>query len=225
MESFFLMSRVSTSAFSNFTPKILFKFKLICLKLRLFTPKTEASTDEVLLAHYQRSGDLQVLGTLYSRYTELIYGVCLKYLKQEESAADAVMDIFEELVQKASKHNIDKFRPWLYVLAKNHCLMRLRKAGQNFTVSFDPGLMHSLDLLHPDVEDQTGKEILLKKLENCIDKLPDQQKDCVRLFYFEDRSYKDIADGMDVDLNIVRSHIQNGRRNLKNCVGAPLAGA
>lgn len=185
----------------------------------------EPSSDETLLAHYQKSGDLQILGTLYSRYTELIYGVCLKYLKQEEIAADAVMEIFEELVQKASKHSIEKFRPWLYVLAKNHCLMRLRKAGQNFTVSFDPTLMHSIDFLHPENEDQSDKETLLKKLEICIDQLPEQQKDCVRLFYFEDRSYKDIADGMKVELNMVRSHIQNGRRNLKNCVEAPLAGA
>lgn len=195
------------------------------MKLRLFTPKAETSSDETLLTHYQQSGDLKVLGTLYSRYTELVYGVCLKYLKQEETAADAVMEIFEELIQKAKKHDIGQFRPWLYVLAKNHCLMRLRKAGQNFTVSFDPGLMYSLELLHPDAEALPDRELMLTKLENCIEKLSDQQKDCVRLFYFEDRSYKDIADGMQVDLNIVRSHIQNGRRNLKNCVEAPLGGA
>ena len=103
--------------------------------------------------------------------------------------------------------------------------MRLRKAGQNFTVSFDPNLMHSLDLLHPDAEEQNEREIMLKKLEKCIEKLPDQQRNCVRLFYFDDRSYKDIAEDMALDLNIVRSHIQNGRRNLKNCVEAPLAGA
>ena len=209
-------------AFSYFYP---YNDNLIHLKLRLFTPKAETSSDENLLAHYQKSGDLQLLGTLYSRYTELVYGVCLKYLKQDETAADAVMEIFEELIQKAKKHDIAQFRPWLYVLAKNHCLMRLRKAGQNFTVSFDPGLMYSLELLHPDAEDLPDREMMLKKLENCIEKLSDQQKDCVRLFYFEDRSYKDIADGMQVDLNIVRSHIQNGRRNLKNCVEAPLAGA
>nr|WP_290933235.1 sigma-70 family RNA polymerase sigma factor [Haliscomenobacter sp.] len=113
---------------------------------------------------------------------------------------------------------MDKFRPWLYVLAKNHCLMRLRKAGQNFTVSFDPGFMYSLELMHPEEEDPNDQEITLKRLENCIERLPDQQKDCVRMFYFEDRSYKDIAEGMSLDLSIVRSHIQNGRRNLKNCV-------
>jgi RNA polymerase sigma-70 factor (ECF subfamily) len=190
------------------------------LKLRLFKPKTETSSDEALLNHYQSSGDLQVLGVLYSRYTELVYGVCLKYFKQEEQASDAVMDIFEELISKAKKHEVDKFRPWLYVLAKNHCLMRLRKAGQNLTVSFDPGLMYSLEFSHPETESPNDREIVLKKLENCVDALPEQQKECIRLFYFEDRSYKDIADGLNIDLSIVRSHIQNGRRNLKNCVGA-----
>ena len=190
------------------------------MKLRLFKPKTEISSDEALLNHYQSSGDLQVLGVLYSRYTELVYGVCLKYFKQEEQASDAVMDIFEELIQKAKKHEVDKFRPWLYVLAKNHCLMRLRKAGQNLTVSFDPGLMYSLEFSHPETESPNDREIVLKKLENCVDGLPEQQKECIRLFYFDDRSYKDIADGLNIDLSIVRSHIQNGRRNLKNCVGA-----
>lgn len=190
------------------------------MKLRLFKPKVETSSDEALLAHYQASGDLQALGTLYNRYIELVYGVCLKYLKQEETASDAVMEIFEELVQKTQKHKIDKFRPWLYVLAKNHCLIRLRKTGQAFTVSFDPNDMYSLELLHPDAEDIIDRETMLKKLEACIEKLPDQQKDCVRLFYFDDRSYKDIADGLQLDLNLVRSYIQNGRRNLKNCIGA-----
>jgi len=190
------------------------------LKLRLFKPKIETSSDEALLIHYQSSGDLQVLGVLYSRYIELVYGVCLKYFKQEEQASDAVMDIFEELIQKAKKHEVDKFRPWLYVLAKNHCLMRLRKAGQNLTVSFDPGLMYSLEFSHPETESPNDREIVLKKLENCVDGLPEQQKECIRLFYFDDRSYKDIADGLNIDLSIVRSHIQNGRRNLKNCVGA-----
>jgi RNA polymerase sigma factor (sigma-70 family) len=191
------------------------------LKLRLFKPKIDTSSDEALLNHYQSSGDLQVLGLLYSRYTELVYGVCLKYFKQEEQASDAVMDIFEELISKAKKHEVDKFRPWLYVLAKNHCLMHLRKAGQNLTVSFDPGLMYSLEFSHPETETQSDREILLKKLENCVDALPEQQKECIRLFYFDDRSYKDIADGLNIDLNVVRSHIQNGRRNLKNCVGMP----
>ncbi len=192
------------------------------MKFRLFSSKTPPQSDEALLAQYRQQGDLGVLGNLYSRHTELVYGVCLKYLGEEEKAADAVMDIFEELVEKAKKHDIGQFRPWLYVLAKNHCLMQLRKAGRDFSQSFDPELMHSLPLLHPDDDKQaaSNKELALQALEQCIQTLNAIQQDCLRLFYFDDKSYQDIADAQKLDLGLVRSHIQNGRRNLKQCMSS-----
>jgi RNA polymerase sigma factor (sigma-70 family) len=192
------------------------------MKFRLFSAKTPPQSDEALLAQYRQQGDLGVLGSLYSGYTELVYGVCLKYLGEEEKAADAVMDIFEELVEKAKKHDIGQFRPWLYVLAKNHCLMQLRKAGRDFSQSFDPELMHSLPLLHPDDDNHaaSNKELALQALEQCIQALNAIQQDCLRMFYFDDKSYQDIADKQKLDLGLVRSHIQNGRRNLKQCMSS-----
>ena len=85
-------------------------------------------TDEVLVAQYKSGGDLQVLSDLYQRYMELVYGVCLKYLKNEEDARDAVLNIYEELIPKVKKYEIQFFKSWLYQLAKNHCLMKLRSA-------------------------------------------------------------------------------------------------
>jgi RNA polymerase sigma factor (sigma-70 family) len=192
------------------------------MKFRLFSSKTPPQSDEALLAQYRQQGDLGVLGNLYSRHSELVYGVCLKYLGEEEKAADAVMDIFEELVEKAKKHDIGQFRPWLYVLAKNHCLMQLRKAGRDFSQSFDPELMHSLPLLHPDDDNQaaSNKEQALQALEHCIQTLNAIQQDCLRMFYFDDKSYQDIAEMQKLDLGLVRSHIQNGRRNLKQCMSS-----
>ncbi len=174
-------------------------------------------TDEELLELYRSGKELTVLGDLYGRYTELVYGVCLKYLQQEESAADAVMDIFEELIGKVTKHEVRAFRPWLYTLAKNHCLMRLRKVGKNFTVPFDPGFMYSLEIPHlgEDVEDQ---EQQIQQLERCLQQLTDQQQRCIRRFYYDDKSYKEIAEMEQMDLGTIRSNIQNGRRNLKNCM-------
>jgi RNA polymerase sigma factor (sigma-70 family) len=190
------------------------------MKFRLFSANaSQQPNDEDLLARYRNTGDLSVLGTLYARYTELCYGVCLKYLDDEDKAADAVMDIFEELVEKTLKHDIGQFRPWLYVLAKNHCLMRLRKASKEFSQSFDPELMHSLPLAHPD-DDNAGldREASIQQLENCLQGLNAVQQDCLRLFYFDDKSYLDIAELRNLDLGAVRSHIQNGRRNLKQCM-------
>jgi RNA polymerase sigma-70 factor (ECF subfamily) len=181
---------------------------------------TEKSDEELVLL-YQRGGDLEVLGTLYERYVELVYGVCLKFFKEKTKSEDAVMAIFETLVEKVRTQEIRQFRPWLHVVAKNHCLMQLRK--KNHTVSFDEmtpaaqaEVVHSSGVLHPvDVLEAEPQQVALK---NCIEKLPVQQRHCVEQFYYEDKSYKEIADMTGEALGLVRSNIQNGRRNLRICL-------
>lgn len=182
---------------------------------KIFKKRPQQQTDAELVARYQDSGDLNVLGVLYERYVELVYGVCLKYFKDTGMAEDAVMNIFEELVVKAKKYEIKNFRPWLHVLTKNHCLMKLRK--KKIVVSFDPQLMQSDEIVHPNYGEssENGEE---KALKGCIEKLPDEQKQCVTWFYLEEKSYKDIAKMTNLELGKVRSYIQNGRRNLKNCM-------
>ncbi|HYE55093.1 MAG TPA: sigma-70 family RNA polymerase sigma factor, partial [Chitinophagaceae bacterium] len=87
---------------------------------------SSSSSDAALVTEYQQHKQVAVLAELYQRYMELVYGVCLKYLSDGELARDAVMNIFEELVVKLQHHEVDNFRPWLYTVAKNHCLMQLR---------------------------------------------------------------------------------------------------
>ncbi len=184
--------------------------------LRLFTKRSDLS-DETLLARYQAGGDLEVLGQLYGRYTELVYGVCLKYLRDEPAAEDAVMAIFEELVNKAREHDVQNFRSWLYVLAKNHCLMQLRKEKRNPTINYEPDRMHSIDPRHHSMEtaEENGQEAHLRE---CLQQLSDAQKRCITLFYYEGHSYQEIAELLPERLGKVRSHIQNGRRNLRLCI-------
>jgi len=183
--------------------------------LKIFQKRPHKKTDAELVKDYQQSGNLEVLAVLYERYVELVYGVCLKYFKDATLAEDAVMNIYEELIAKTKKHDIKNFRPWLHVLAKNHCLMQLRK--KKITVSFDPQLMHSEEIVHPNYgEEQDNHEE--KALKNCIEKLPKQQKQCINWFYFDNKSYKEIAVMTELELGKVRSYIQNGRRNLKICM-------
>ncbi|MCU0346531.1 MAG: sigma-70 family RNA polymerase sigma factor [Saprospiraceae bacterium] len=189
--------------------------------LKFLRKNTTQNSDDELVQKYQRSGDLEVLGVLYERYVELVYGVCLKYFKEKTKAEDAVIAIFETLVEKVRTQEIRQFRPWLHVVAKNHCLMQLRK--KDHTVSFDEmlpaaqaELVHSAGVLHPvDVFEEDGQQLVLKK---CIETLPAQQKHCVEQFYYEDKSYKEIADSTGEALGLVRSNIQNGRRNLRICM-------
>jgi len=178
------------------------------------TIKPDEADDADLLNSYRLNGDIAVLGKLYEKYVSLIYGVCLKYLKDEEMAKDAVMGIFEELVTKAKQHDIKQFRPWVYVLSRNYCLMQLRSDKKMQVVGLDD-VMESEHISHPDTK---YSEEYLKVLEKCMDKLPAKQKESVNLFYLQEKCYKEIADSTGYALNDVKSYIQNGKRNLKICI-------
>lgn len=172
--------------------------------------------DQELVILYHRSGDLKILGELYQRYMELVYGVCLKYLKDPEQSRDAVMHIFEELVSKLKKHEVENFRGWLHQVAKNHCLMQLRTPKNLKTVDISPLLMQNEEDVH--LNGVMEKEENFKKLEKCIDSLSDEQKMMIKLFYLDGKCYNELVEITGRDWNHVRSAIQNGRRNLKLCM-------
>jgi len=168
----------------------------------------------VQLDSYRKSGDVAVLGQLFEKYVPLIYGVCLKYLKDEEASKDAVMGIFEELIEKVKQHDIKQFRSWVYVLSRNYCLMQLRSGKKLEQVSLDE-VMEFTPFLHPE---DNNKEEALTALEQCMEKLTAGQKQTVDLFYLKEKCYKEIADITGFSLNDVKSYIQNGKRNLKICL-------
>ena len=148
---------------------------------------------------------------------DLVFGVCLKYFKEPERSKDAVMDIFDELNTKLQQHEVDNFKGWLHVLARNYCLMQLRSPRNMKTTEFNPGFMQSGQNTHLDNE-VMEKEEDFKKLERCMELLPAEQKQTVELFYLEKKCYNEIATITGHDWNKVRSYIQNGKRNLKICM-------
>jgi len=173
-------------------------------------------TDKELVALYKESGDMAILGELYQRYMELVYGVCLKYFKEPERSKDSVMLIFEELVTKLKKHEVENFRAWLHQVAKNHCLMQLRTPKNMKTVEFKVELVQSEENVH--LNGVLEKEENFRKLEYCLGTLTSEQKESIKLFYLEGKSYNEIVDITGIEWNQVRSLIQNGRRNLKICM-------
>ncbi|AHF14781.1 RNA polymerase sigma70 factor [Niabella soli DSM 19437] len=179
-------------------------------------PVPAAMNDAELLDLFKQKGDQEVLAGLYLRYSDLVYGVCLKYLGEAEEAKDAVMNIYQELREKLPRHEVQHFKSWLYVLAKNHCLMLLRAAKKNRTVSLEAQNVQSDDFSHLD--SIMEKEETFKKLEKCMEGLPDEQEKTIRLFYYDNKCYNEIALSTGLEWNRVRSLIQNGRRNLKNCM-------
>jgi RNA polymerase sigma factor (sigma-70 family) len=177
---------------------------------------TPLTTDKELVLTYQQTGNLEVLGNLYQRYMDLVYGVCLKYLEDSENAKDAVMQVFEELVVKLQKHEVDNFKSWLYTLAKNYCLMQLRSRKNRKVISMNEQLMQNGEEMHLNGELQ--KEQQFTQLEACLQTLQEEQRKVVELFYLQQKCYNEITAATGMDWNKVRSLIQNGRRNLKICM-------
>ncbi len=176
--------------------------------------------DDELVAEYYSNGRLKIIGELFKKYTHLVFGVCLKYLKNEDKSKDAVMEIFESLIEKLKKHKVTNFKSWLYAVTKNHCLMLLRsdssytKLKDRIFHKFISENMELQDQMHPLLEDD--REYLIRHLDMAMNKLKKEQGNCIRLMYLENKSYREIADITGYSTKDVKSHIQNGKRNLKN---------
>ncbi|HXB94561.1 MAG TPA: sigma-70 family RNA polymerase sigma factor [Puia sp.] len=170
-------------------------------------------TDQELLARYNEDRNNEWLGTLLQRYTLLLFGVCMKYLKDEEEARDCVQHIFIKVITELPKYKVEYFKSWIYTIARNHCLMKLRdRHGRNTALS---------DSLLAAWDEDGGnsrhweKERLLEWLAQALEELGEEQKLCVTLFYLDKRSYQEIAATTGFTLMQVKSYIQNGKRNLR----------
>jgi RNA polymerase sigma-70 factor (ECF subfamily) len=176
----------------------------------------KAIEDPELLLQYKANGELEVLGELYNRYMSMVYGACLKYLKDREESRDAVMQIFEKLIVTLKEHEVTHFKSWLFTTARNHCLMQLRsRKGKNFE-EISPFHMETNTDAHQ--EEEIDLETNLSKLEKCMNTLNAEQKACVDLFYLKQKCYKEIIESTGYDDTKVKSYIQNGKRNLKICM-------
>lgn len=182
---------------------------------------SKSVSDAWLIDKFKSTGNLEYLGRLYEKYMHLVYGVCLKYLKDREAGRDATMQIFEKLIVEIPKREIENFKPWLHVIAKNHCLMTLR--SENTRISREENVLRdasifmetSYELHHNNEQVLNNDKETLKK---CIDLLKSGQQECIKLFYLEEKCYQEIADLTGFELNKVKSYIQNGKRNLKICM-------
>jgi RNA polymerase sigma factor (sigma-70 family) len=185
--------------------------------LKLFRRKTDLTDAEYVLA-YRRSGDLTLLGELYERYMELTYGVCYKYLRQEDEAKDAVMQIFEKLVEDLRIHEVTNFKSWLHSVARNFCLMQLRsqKVAVGDETFFETEAHQNGVIAEPT--DTLDLDHQLSTLSDCMQTLTNEQRQSIELFYWQQKCYQEIAEITGFEQNKVKSYLQNGKRNLKICI-------
>ena len=172
--------------------------------------------DEELIESYRATRDRELVGILYKRYTRLVFLVCMKYLGNEEDAKDAAMQVFEGLFDDLLRHEVRNFRPWIHTVARNHCLMQIRsnRPAQEMAAELKKEgipVMESGYELHPEDD----HEHRLKELEDAILMLSKEQRVCIELFYLKKMPYREITEITGQSYDQVKSHIQNGKRNLK----------
>ncbi|MGZ8559130.1 MAG: RNA polymerase sigma factor [Chitinophagaceae bacterium] len=171
-------------------------------------------TDQELLQKYQADHNSEWLGILLQRYTLLLLGVCMKYLKNEDEAKDSVQQIFLKVLLELQKYKVEYFKSWLYMVAKNHCLMKLRDRPNKTHAELTETWMTAPD-------EEIDRETLVKTdhtfelMETALKELNPEQQQCVNLFYMEKKSYQEISDSTGFSMMQVKSFIQNGKRNLK----------
>jgi RNA polymerase sigma factor (sigma-70 family) len=176
--------------------------------------KYQHITDQQLLEQFYSDHNNQWLGILLQRYTLLLLGVCMKYLKNEDDAKDSVQQIFLKVIQELQKYKVDYFKSWLYMVAKNHCLMKLRDKQGKITTEIN-------DRLSAKAGEEMDRERLIQNdhalelMEEALKELNPEQQQCVTLFYLQKKSYQEISQVTGYNMLQVKSYIQNGKRNLK----------
>lgn len=187
------------------------------LFLKLFRRKADFS-DTDYLSEYRRTGNLTELGELYERHMDMVFAVCFRYLRDEDDAKDAVMQVFEQLIEELKTSEVRNFKSWLHSVTRNHCLMQLRAKR---VVVGDEGLFeheaYETFVVQAPEADAT-LETQLSDLGDCLQTLAVEQRKSVELFYFQQLCYQQIADQTGFALTKVKSYLQNGKRNLKLCM-------
>lgn len=174
-------------------------------------------TDSELITLYKSTNNKVYVGELYKRYSGFCFAISMNYLKNEDDCRDVVMGIFEKLFDLLLKHDIDTFKPWLYSVVKNYCLLELRQSKKTIRhideQNISEDIMENRAFVYQDSADFL--EHSLQELENAIPKLSEEQRTCIELFYLRKKSYLEVSQITGYDIKKVKSYIQNGKRNLK----------
>jgi RNA polymerase sigma-70 factor (ECF subfamily) len=175
-------------------------------------------SDHQLILLYKQNKDRDIVGELFKRYTRFVFLVSMKYLKDEDESKDNVMTVFEKLFDDLLEHDISNFKSWLYRVTQNQCLMFLRKVQTGFkNLQLYKKDSESFMEFEPEIHLTENKKNnqKIETIQDAVNQLNKEQAECVNLFYLQGKSYTEIADITSYSLNNVKSHIQNGKRNLK----------
>jgi RNA polymerase sigma-70 factor, ECF subfamily len=168
-------------------------------------------------------GDQSAYGEIVEIYKDKVFQLCYRILGNRHEAEDMAQEAFIRAYVNISRFNIDlKFSTWLYRIATNLCIDRIRKKKPDYyldaEVSGTDGLtMYSQiasDTILP--EDEIESLELQETIQREITKLPEKYRSVIVLKYIEELSLNEISEILDIPLGTVKTRIHRGREALRH---------
>lgn len=176
-------------------------------------------SDQQLIQAYRLEADTGALAALYTRYLHTVLGICAHYLPNTEDCEDAAMEIYVILSLELKKATIQHIEGWLYQVVKNHCLKVINQRKKMTRIlAMNPDTDDTVQMPTFYQEDMEEQQAQLEDVKKALNLLTPLQQKCVTLFYLEGYTYQEIAEKTGLPVSKVKSHIQNGKRNIKKAL-------
>ncbi|PWB23904.1 RNA polymerase sigma factor [Flavobacterium sp. HTF] len=160
-------------------------------------------------------GETNAFAVLVDRYKDMIFTLGLKMVKNREEAEEVAQDTFIKIYNSLTKFKGEsKFSTWIYKIAYNTCLDRLKKSKKDdLNISIDEFSSHfikTMDNALSALEDKERKQAI----QNCLNLLPREDNFLLTLFYFEDQNLEEIGKVMNINANNVKVKLFRSRQKL-----------
>lgn len=180
-------------------------------------------SDEQLVRDYAR-GDNSAFDTLLSRYQQKLYSYILFLVHDSEVADDLFQETFVKAIMRIREGRYvesGKFSAWLTRIAHNLVIDKYRQDRNANVVSNDSGdtdLFNNASLSDVTVEMRMVKEQSLSDVGRLLGELPDNQREVLYMRFYQDMSFKEIADATGVSINTALGRVRYGLINLRKIV-------
>ncbi len=157
---------------------------------------------------------------IYQLFAPVLYGLCLKYMKNEEDAKDVFQEAFVIAFQKINQYRFEgSFEGWLKRIFINKLIETLNKRKRE--------VLFAEEFYQEDVIDEVDEidtfSIPQEQLLECIQQLPDQYRLVFNLYYFEKMKHKEIASALNISEGTSKSNLNRAKSNLQKKITALMA--
>ena len=172
--------------------------------------RSDLMVSDVDLVRELRNGSNRAFAVLYQRYKLPLFRYCLKMLEQVEASEDVLQTVFLRVYEHRDELVFaDRFKAWIFAIARNHCFTYLRTRGRTVTLEGD---------VEQPPESNTGRQLEqgeeTELVRDAIRRLGPEDREVILLREYESLSYKEIAAITGITESAVKSRLFKARRRL-----------